>query len=166
MSWRLKWSCSHLNSGEKPSANFGAKKSQRLKIIIRVNVLPIVVDALRTVPKSLVKGREELEIRGRIETTALLKSARILRRVMETVCPQRWNEKLARSEEIIIIIIKILLDFSVSADHREKLRDLDREFKKKTMEHQGGGDIYLETRRFRNKWTSGDHPNYNILKIG
>ena len=50
-------------------------------------VIPIVVGGLGTVPKSLGKIEEELEIRGRIETiqtTALLKSARILRRVMET----------------------------------------------------------------------------------
>ena len=50
---------------------------------MRAKVIPIVVGALGTVPKSL----EELEIRGRIETiqtTALLRSVRILRRVLET----------------------------------------------------------------------------------
>ena len=53
----------------------------------RVKVIPIVVGALVTVPKSLEKRMEELKIRGRIETiqtTALAQSARILRRVLET----------------------------------------------------------------------------------
>ena len=51
---------------------------------MKVKVIPIVVGAHGTVPKGLEKG---LEIRGRIETiqnTALLQSARILRRVLET----------------------------------------------------------------------------------
>ena len=50
---------------------------------MRVN---IVVGALGTVPKHSEKRLEDLEIRGRIETiqtTALLQSARILRRVLE-----------------------------------------------------------------------------------
>ena len=54
---------------------------------MKVKVIPIVVGALGTVPKGLERGLESLEIRGRIETiqnTALLQSARILRRVMET----------------------------------------------------------------------------------
>ena len=46
-----------------------------------------VIGALDTVTKRLVKGLEDLEIRGRVETiqtTALLRSARILRRVLKT----------------------------------------------------------------------------------
>ena len=49
--------------------------------------IPIVIGALGMVPKGLERSLEELEIRGRIETiqtTALLRSARILRRVLET----------------------------------------------------------------------------------
>ena len=48
---------------------------------------PIVIDAFRTVTKGLLKGLEDLEIRGRvgtIQTTTLLRTARILRRVQET----------------------------------------------------------------------------------
>ena len=44
---------------------------------------------LDTIPKGLVKGLEELEIKGQVETiqtTALLRSARILRRILETCC--------------------------------------------------------------------------------
>ena len=49
--------------------------------------IPIVIGALGTVTKGLVKGLEDLEIRGRVEaiqTTALLRAARILTRVQET----------------------------------------------------------------------------------
>ncbi len=48
---------------------------------------PIIVGVLETVPKNLEKTLRELEIRGRIkaiQTTTLLRSARILRRVLET----------------------------------------------------------------------------------
>ena len=54
---------------------------------IKVTVILIVIGALGTVIKELVHGRENLEIRGQVETiqtTALLRSARILRRVLNT----------------------------------------------------------------------------------
>ena len=53
---------------------------------MKVMVIPIVIGALGTIPKELVKGLDDLEIRGQVETiqtTALLRSARILRRVLE-----------------------------------------------------------------------------------
>ena len=47
------------------------------------NMKAIVVGVLGTIPKGLlVKGLEDLEIRGQVETTALLRSARILRKVL------------------------------------------------------------------------------------
>ena len=54
---------------------------------MKVTVIPIVIGALRTIPKGLVKGLEDLEIRGQVETIltiVLLRSAWILRRVPET----------------------------------------------------------------------------------
>ena len=54
---------------------------------IKVKVVPILIGALGMVLKVLENNLDELEIRGRIETiqtTALLGSARILRRVLET----------------------------------------------------------------------------------
>ena len=51
-----------------------------------MKVIPIVIGALGTIPKGLIKRLEDLEIRGLVETiltTALLRSARILRRVLE-----------------------------------------------------------------------------------
>ena len=50
-------------------------------------VIPIVVGALSIVTKGLIKGLEVLSIRGRVETiqtAALLRLARMLRRVLET----------------------------------------------------------------------------------
>ena len=54
---------------------------------MKVTIIPIVIGALGTITKGFVQGLEDLEIRGRMETvqtTALLRSARILRSVMET----------------------------------------------------------------------------------
>ena len=54
---------------------------------MKVTIVPIVIGALGTVTKGLLKGLEDLEVGGRVETiqtTALLRTARILRRVLET----------------------------------------------------------------------------------
>ncbi len=59
---------------------------------MKATVMPIIISALGTVTKSLIKGLEVLEIVGRAETiqsTPLLRSARILRRVLET-----WGDVL------------------------------------------------------------------------
>ena len=48
---------------------------------MKVKIIPIVISALGTITKELVRGVEDLEIKGRVETiqtTALLRSARIL----------------------------------------------------------------------------------------
>ena len=49
--------------------------------------MPIVIGAFRTVTKGLLKGLEDLEVSGQVETiqtTILLRTARILRRVLGT----------------------------------------------------------------------------------
>ena len=54
---------------------------------MQVTIIPFVIGAFGTVTKGLLKGLEDLEIGGRVETiqtTALLRTARILRRVLET----------------------------------------------------------------------------------
>ncbi len=54
---------------------------------MKVTIIPFMIAALGTVIKGLFKGLEDLEVRGRMETiqtTALLRTARILRRVLET----------------------------------------------------------------------------------
>ena len=54
---------------------------------MKVTIIPVVIGAFGTVTKGLSKGREDLEVGDRVETiqtTALLKTVRILRRVLET----------------------------------------------------------------------------------
>ena len=63
---------------------------------MKVMVMSNVIGALRTVTKGLIQGLEDLEIRGRVETiqtTALLRSTRILRRVPENCCHSNSSEK-------------------------------------------------------------------------
>ena len=54
---------------------------------MKVTIIPIVIGAFGTVTKGLLKDLEDLEVGGRVETiqtTALLRTARILRRLLET----------------------------------------------------------------------------------
>ena len=54
---------------------------------MKVTIVSIVIGAFGTITKGLLKGLEDLEVGGRVETiqmTALLRTARILRRVLET----------------------------------------------------------------------------------
>ena len=54
---------------------------------MQVTIIPIVIGAFGTVTKGLLKGLGDLEVSGRVETiqtTALLRMARILRRVLKT----------------------------------------------------------------------------------
>ncbi len=78
---------------------------------MQVTVITIVIGAFGTVTKGLLKGLEDLEVGGQvktIQTTTLLRTARILRRVQET-----WEDLLSlqlkvgatASNSIIIIII-------------------------------------------------------------
>ena len=54
---------------------------------MQVTIIPIVIGAFGTETKGLLKGLVDLEVGGRVETiqtTTLLRTARILRRVLET----------------------------------------------------------------------------------
>ena len=60
---------------------------------MKVTIIPIVIGAFGTVTKWLLKGLEDLEVGGRVETiqtTALLKKISILRRALET-----WQDLLS-----------------------------------------------------------------------
>ena len=60
---------------------------------MKVTIMPIVIGALGTISKGLLKGLEDLEVGGRvdiIQTTALLRTVRILTRVLET-----WGDLLS-----------------------------------------------------------------------
>ena len=53
---------------------------------MKVTIVTIVIGTLSTITKGLLKGLEDLEVGGRVETiqiTALLRTARILRLVQE-----------------------------------------------------------------------------------
>ena len=59
---------------------------------MKVTILQFVIGTFGTVTKVLLKGLEDLDVGGRVETiqmTALLRTARILRRVLET-----WEDLL------------------------------------------------------------------------
>ena len=63
---------------------------------MKVAVIPILINVLGTVIEKLQKELEDLQIRGRVETiqtTTLLRSARIRRRVLET-CDDLLSLKL------------------------------------------------------------------------
>ena len=63
---------------------------------MKVTFIPIVIDALGTVTKGLIKKLEDMKIKGRVETvqtTALLRSARILKRVLEWL----WRLAITRT---------------------------------------------------------------------
>ncbi len=53
---------------------------------MKVTIVPFVIGAFGKITKGLLKGLEDLEVGGRVETirtTTLLKTARILRRLLE-----------------------------------------------------------------------------------
>ena len=59
----------------------------------KMTIVPIVIGAFGTINKGLLKGLEDMEVGGRVETiqmTALLRTARILRRVLEI-----WGDLLS-----------------------------------------------------------------------
>ncbi len=54
---------------------------------MQVTIIPSAIGTFGTVTKGLLKGLEDLEVDGRVETidmTALLRTTGILRRVLET----------------------------------------------------------------------------------
>ena len=100
--WRSGETCCNSHSCERPSTNadHGIKLKEcekkdkfldlawELKNLVnmKVTIIPIVIGAFLTVTKGFLKGLEDLEVGGRVETintTSLLKSIRIPRRVLE-----------------------------------------------------------------------------------
>ena len=80
---------------------------------MKVTFIPIVIGALDTITEGLLKGLEDLEIRGwaeTIQTTTLFRLARILRKVLEiwgdllslklqwNTISTSWYENLSRSK--------------------------------------------------------------------
>ena len=69
------------------------KRLWNMQVNMQVIIIPIVIGAFGTVAKGLLKELDDLEVGGRVETiqtTALLRTARILRNVLET-----WGDLLS-----------------------------------------------------------------------
>ena len=85
-----------LKESEKKDKYLNLAREPKKLRNMKVKFIPIVIGALGTVIKGLVQGLEDLEIREWVETiqtTALLRSARILRRVLETCCHSNFSER-------------------------------------------------------------------------
>ena len=73
---------------------------------MKVTIVPIVIGALGTVTKGLLKGLEDLEVGGRIETiqtTALMRTVRILRRVLETCRRLAVTQTPVKNHQLILM---------------------------------------------------------------
>ncbi len=68
----------NLNESEKKDKYLHLARELKKLWNMKVTIVPIVIGALGTVTKGLLKGRKT------IQTTALLSTARILRRVLKT----------------------------------------------------------------------------------
>ena len=77
----------NLKESEKKDKYLNLARELKKLWNMKVMVVLIVIGVLGTITKGLLKGLEDLEVGGRVETiqtTALLRTARILRRVLET----------------------------------------------------------------------------------
>ncbi len=75
------------NPRERTPWGIGANVFECNIVTLQLIIIPIFVGAFDPVIKGLAKWLEDLKIKGRVETiqtTALLRSVRILRRVQET----------------------------------------------------------------------------------
>ena len=109
-----------IKEGKKIDKYLDLARELNMLCNMRVIVIPVVVDALGTVPKGLESRLEELEIRRRIkiiQATVLLRIVRIMRKVLETwedllsirfqwkTFSYCWWDKCTGSKIIIIIVI-------------------------------------------------------------
>ena len=90
---------------------------------MKVTAIPIAMFTLGTNTKGMVSRLEELEISGKaetIQTTALFRSARILRRPEETYCHTHFSERpsantcVKNSSRIIMISQNMSLELIIS----------------------------------------------------
>ena len=82
-----------LKEREKKDKYLDLARELKNQWIMQVTIIPIVSGAFGIVTKGLLKGLEDLKVGGRVETiqiTTLLRTARILRRVLET-----WGDLLS-----------------------------------------------------------------------
>ena len=70
--------------------NINIERELKRRWDTKKTVIQIVIGAPGMIPKRLMKGQEDLRIRGQVETTALSILDNILRRVLET-----WGDLLS-----------------------------------------------------------------------
>ena len=83
----------NLKESEKKDKYLDLAREMKKLWNMNVTIESIVIGALGTITKGLLKGLEDLEVGGRVETIqtiALLRTARILRQVLET-----WGDLLS-----------------------------------------------------------------------
>ena len=83
----------NLKEGEKKDKYLDLARELKKLWNMKVTIVPIVIGTLSTITRGLLKGLEDLDVGERVETiqmTALLRTARILRRVLET-----WGDLLS-----------------------------------------------------------------------
>ena len=76
-----------LKESEKKEKYLDLARELKKQWNMKVTIVPNVIGALGTITKGLLKGLEDLKVGRRVETiqtTALLRTDRILRRVLET----------------------------------------------------------------------------------
>ena len=73
---------------------------------MKVTIVPIVIGALGTITKGLLKGLEDLEIGAQVETiqtTTLLRTARILRRVLGDLRRLAVTQTPVKNHQLILM---------------------------------------------------------------
>ena len=73
---------------------------------MKVTIVPIVIGAFGTITQGLLKGLEDLEVGRRVETiqmTALLRTARILRRVLKTMRRIAVTQTPVKNHQLILM---------------------------------------------------------------
>ena len=81
---------------EKKVKHFDLTRELKKLWNMKVTIMPTVIGTFGTVTKGLLKGLEDIEVDGRVETiqtTALLRTARIPRRVLETCCHSNSSDR-------------------------------------------------------------------------
>ena len=77
----------NLKESEKKDKYIDLARELKKLWYMKVTIVPIGICAIGTITKGLLKILEDLEVGGRVATiqkTALLRTARVLRRVLET----------------------------------------------------------------------------------
>ena len=76
-----------LKESEKKDKYFNLTRELKKLWNIKVKIIPVVIGCFSTVTKGLLKGLEDLEVGGQVETiqtTTLLRTTGILRRVQDS----------------------------------------------------------------------------------